>query len=118
MKTLTRLIVTSGLLFAYAASAQQATEQYIPIGQSPGLSDETVIGTITEVDADQHRVTVESDRGRVTVTLTKNTRYYLDSSHIGARNYSGDYEDCEVGRRVEVSADADGNARWIKIATE
>ena len=119
MNMLTRIVLAGGLLFASAAFPQQATEQYIPIGQSPGLSpDETVIGTITAVDEDRHRVTIRSDRGPVAVTMTEKTRYYLDSSHVGTRNYRGSYEDCEVGRRVEARTDAEGNVEWIKIESE
>lgn len=44
-------IVIVALGGAIEASGQQATEMFIPIGQSPGLSSkESVIGTLESVD--------------------------------------------------------------------
>lgn len=104
-----------GLMLAGATLAQQATEQYIPIGESPGLSDGTVTGTISTVYDDDHRMTIRSDSGSVTVRITGKTRFYLDSSHRKRRNYAGTFEDCEVGRRVEIDVGDDGIAAWVKI---
>ena len=106
-----------GLMLASAVLAQQATEQYIPIGESPGLSDDTVTGTISTVYDDDHRMTIRSDAGPVTVRITEKTRFYLDSSREQRRNYAGTFEDCEVGRRVEIDVDDDGIAAWVKIDT-
>lgn len=107
------------LLIAFVAglsSAQQTTERYIPIGESPGVSmSQSVVGTISSVDASSHQMTINSDGSSTTVTLTTKTLYYLDRSHAKRSNGMGGYEDCEIGRMVEVKANEDGAADWVKI---
>ena len=57
-------IVIVALGGAIEASGQQATEMFIPIGQSPGLSNkESVIGTLESVDQGKQMVTISSSSG-------------------------------------------------------
>lgn len=71
MINITRLKVWIALVFASIAlleapviDAQQTTEQYVPIGQSPGVSGKySYIGKIVEVDQVAHTITVQSERG-------------------------------------------------------
>ena len=52
------IVVLGGTL---EASGQQATEMFIPIGQSPGLSNKgNVIGTLESVDPGKQMVTISS----------------------------------------------------------
>ena len=101
-------------------SAQQTTERYIPIGASPGVSGEySYIGEIVAVDMASRTMTVENEDGRHTMRVNDETRIWLDRSQRRRPALEGDYEDCEVGRRVEVMhrPDAPMVAAWIKIET-
>lgn len=99
------------------ASAQQATEVYIPIGESPGVTaNSSVTGEIKSVDYSDHRMTIEGSDGSRIVKITPRTLFYLDRNSDKKQNEAGSFEDCETGRYVEVFVDAEGNARWVKIA--
>jgi hypothetical protein len=115
-------IATMLLLVALAvtsvAHAQQTTEQYIPIGQSPGISGKySYIGDIVSVDLDANTITVRGERGTKTVSVLPTTRIWLDRTKAKSSNVAASYSDCEVGRKVEVmyDLDADEVADWIKI---
>lgn len=117
------VIAVAGLLVT-PARAQKATEMFVPIGQSPGVSGVTsVIGTIVSCDETSGVVTVSDDKGQHTATLTAETKIWLDrnmtkkSAGVGARS------DCQQGRRVEVKYVYEGatrtaRAEWIKIQVE
>jgi hypothetical protein len=104
-----------------AVGAQQATEMFIPIGQSPELSKTaTVIGTIESVAADKRTIVVKSEGGSATVTLTEKTKIFLDRSRRKEPNRYGAFEDLEKGARVEVLYEgrtraAAGPAEWVKV---
>ena len=100
------------------AGAQQATEQYIPIGESPGASETySYIGKIVAVDADDHKITVENEAGRHELQVRAATLIWLDRSKRNRQNTPGTFEDCKVGRSVEVMHlhDDTRTAAWIKI---
>jgi len=112
------LIVAGLLLGLPVSNAQQTTEQFIPIGSSPGISDRySYIGTIVSLDRVAGTMVVESNRGTKTLKVTPATRIWLDRSKSRKTNPAGTYEDCEVGRSVEVMYDHDDEsaAAWIKI---
>lgn len=98
---------------------QKATEIYIPIGKSPGLSGEkTIIGKIVTVDYQDHSVMVQDSSGTYTVKITEDTKIWLDKSSMHKPNETGRMEDCQEGRTVEVKYQAgpqDQKAEWIKI---
>lgn len=104
-----------------AAGIQQATEMFIPIGQSPELSKTaTVVGTIESVDAPKRTIVVESDGGSATATITEKTRIFLDRSRRKEPNRDGAFEDLEEGARVEIlyqgrTRAASGPAEWVKV---
>jgi hypothetical protein len=104
-----------------AVGAQEATEMFIPIGQSPELSKTaTVIGTIESVAADKRTIVVKSEGGSATVTLTEKTKIFLDRSRRKEPNRYGAFEDLEKGARVEVLYEgrtraAAGPAEWVKV---
>jgi len=98
--------------------AQQAAEQFIPIGYSPGVSDKySFIGKIIDVDQETHTIVVDSNRGQRVIKVTHMTRIWLDRSKVKRTNTVGSYSDCEVGRKVEVMQEHDNEsvADWIKI---
>lgn len=101
------------------AHGQKATEQYIPIGQSPGLSGKhTYIGMISDTDPRALTITT-ADRtpGRRTLKITGKTRIWLDRSKLKLTNLSGSFADLQKGRRVEVKyADPERRqAEWVKV---
>lgn len=97
------------------AHGQKATEQFIPIGQSPGLSNKyTYIGVIDAVDARQRTVTV----GGRAVKITGDTRIWLDRSSLKLSNQIGSFADLREGRKTEIKyADAARKqaAEWVKV---
>ena len=125
---MSRVKVVSSVLVLLAAvalrpdglAAQLQTERYIPIGASPGVSGVTsVIGEIEAVDAANLRVTVRSGDGSVTFRLSDETWIWIDRSAQRLTNLRGSYEDCEVGRTVEVKfvdPEARELAEWVKVA--
>lgn len=97
---------------------QEATEQFIPIGYSPGISDKySFIGKIIDVDQEAHTIVVDSNRGERMIRVTPTTRIWLDRSKQKRTNTVGSYSDCQVGREVEVMQEHDNEsvADWIKI---
>lgn len=111
------LVVTLG--GAHAAYGQEATEIYIPIGQSPGLSEKTsLIGTLESVDRGRKTVTVSSASGARTVALTERTSIWLDRSLQKQPNRSGAIADLQQGRKVEIKlrkGEPKPVAEWIKV---
>lgn len=98
------------------SAAQQATEVYIPIGDSPGVSGEkSIIGSIASVEHGEYRMTISTAGERKSVTMTPKTRYYIDKSYEKLRSEVGSYEDCEVGMRVEVYVNDAAEAIWVKV---
>lgn len=101
-----------------AAIAHPATERYIPIGESPGLSRrETYIGRIRSVDESAHQLMVESEQGeRQTIQVTPASDMWIDRSGRGRVNLDATFEDCRPGRRIEARLhEGSLEADWIKI---
>lgn len=98
------------------AHGHQATELYIPIGSSPGISaSRAYIGKISRVDYASSSMDVSGEKGAKSIRVNEQTKYYLDRSQHGKKNEIGDMHDCEVGRRIEVNVADDGTVVWIKI---
>ena len=112
------ILLFSGL---HVARAQQATELFIPIGQSPGLSGKhSLMGTIDAADEQNRTITITAPSGLYTIELTERTRIWLDRSKLKRRNLVGAAEDCKPGRVVEVKFENNersdnGKADWIKV---
>jgi hypothetical protein len=101
------------------ASGQQATEMFIPIGQSPGLSNKgSVIGPLESVDPGKRMVTISSPSGAQTVVITDRTLIWLDRSEQKQPNQNGAINDLQKGRKVEVKirkGEPKAVAEWIKV---
>jgi len=113
-----KALLLFSLLVSPFALSQQTTEQYIPIGKSPGVSDKySYIGVIVSLDREAHTIEVRSNRGARTIRVVAATRLWLDRSKAKRTNQKASYGDCEVGATVEVMYvhDQDGVADWIKI---
>ena len=117
-QSLAILLISTLMLSLTPSFGQQTTEQYIPIGKSPGISSKySYIGSIVSVDEETRTIVVESDRGSKTIQMTPTTRLWLDRSGKRLTNIEASYSDCEVGRKVEVMYDHEDHsvAVWIKI---
>ena len=112
-------IVIVALGSAIEASGQQATEMFIPIGQSPGLSNrESVIGTLESVDQGKQMVTISSSSGAQTVGITDRTMIWLDRSEQKQPNQNGAINDLQKGRKIEIKVrkgEPKVVAEWIKV---
>ena len=112
-------IVVLSLGAALDVSGQQATEMFIPIGQSPGVSNEgSVIGTLESVDQGRRSITIVSLSGAQTVGITDRTMIWLDLSQQKQPNRNGAINDLQQGRKVEVKVHKDEStvvAEWVKI---
>jgi hypothetical protein len=99
-------------------AAQETTEQFIPIGESPGVSgEESIVGEIVAVDNRKQEVLVSSGERRLTFKVERDTRIYLDRSDQRRENTETDFAACRVGRMVEIKPHQDDAtiASWIKI---
>lgn len=108
-----------------AAWGQKASEIYVPIGQSPGLSGKhTLQGRVQSVDVGQRLMTVVDSAGSaVAVRADAKTMLWLDRSKLKLPNRKGDFSDCRKDMTVEVkyrNNDPQAAAvEWIKVqATE
>lgn len=103
--------------FLAPASAQQATERYVPIGRSPGISGiSTVMGTVQSVDPETGHLTLRTGEGPRELEIGDATRIWLDRSALGESNQTASLSACRPGAEVEVKLAADGRrADWIKI---
>jgi hypothetical protein len=101
------------------AYPQKATEQFIPLGQSPGASGKvTWIGEIVGTDIPQRTLTIGEAQGAHTVKITDKTRIFLDRSKLKQTNTTGTLADLQKGRRVEVKYDGPPptpTADWVKV---
>jgi hypothetical protein len=107
-----------------AALAHPATEQYIPIGQSPGAL--TMQGEVSQPVAPAAAngetsvaMTAAGATGDVAYVVGASTRIYLDRSAQGRPNTVGSLADLQPGRAIEVCIpDASSRvADWIKVRT-
>ena len=107
------------LLLTPAAYAQKATEQCIPIGQSPGISGKySYTGKIASVDRENRIIVVKGSEGPRNIKITDSTKIWIDRSRQKKANPSGSFDDMKRGRRVEVNYtdyEAKDEAAWIKI---
>jgi hypothetical protein len=101
------------------AHAQRSTEQFIPIGMSPGVSNKaTSIGLVDTLIMQQRMVAVRDQAVRRTVKITDKTWIWLDRSKLKLPNLRGRLADVQRGRRVEVKyADPETRlvAEWVKV---
>lgn len=116
MKRLTAFMASACMAAAMPASAQQATEIYIPIGKSPGLSPvKTRIGRIQSLAAARAGMTLETESGPTYVAFDPSTKIYVQHADPARVNQLGTYADCQAGLMAEAYVADDGKLRWIKV---
>ncbi len=101
------------------AQAQRASEIFIPIGQSPGLSGKyTEIGKIDAANAQDQTITMTNSSGSSTVEITESTNIWLDRSKLQLTNQKGAFANLQTGQTIEVKYkdnDPGSPVEWIKV---
>lgn len=110
----TGLIITL-LCSISLAHGQQATEIFIPLEQSPGLSSKyTYVGKIDSID--KKRRTIKT--GGHTIKVTGNTKVWLNHTKLKRTNQVGRFADLKQGQRIEIKyldPDRKQVAAWVKV---
>ncbi len=118
-KTILRILLTVSLCLNLAVGqAQQTTEQFIPIGMSPGVSGKSsYLGSITAVDSAAKSFSMQIDGDNKDIGVAATTRIWLDRSKSRKSNLDGGFGALETGSTVEVLMDPGDStkAAWIKI---
>lgn len=123
LKLLTGVVAIAVMLWGGVpySHGQKATEMFIPIGQSPGLSGKvTVIGTIERVNTGDRTIFVSGSSGSWSANITERTHIWLDRSKLRLPNQKGTFADFRKGQLVEVKykgteRKSKGPAEWIKV---
>ncbi len=122
MKSIVRAILVTACVWCgtLCVQGQKATEVFIPIGQSTGLSGKvTLIGKITSVDTQNRTITASDESGTHPVRLTERTRIYVDLSKQRSPNRKGTLADLRTGLLTEIKFEGNdrgkGVAEWIKV---
>lgn len=105
------------------AHGQKATEIFIPVGESPGLSNAvTVIGTIEGIDAPRRTIAITGPSGTWRATITDRCQIWVDRSKLQLSNQMGTFAYLRKGLRVEVKYEdpegrkkGQGPAEWVKV---
>jgi len=101
------------------AYGQKATEIFIPVGKSPGLSGKyTTIGTVDTVNTHNRTIVMHDSAASYNVKITDSTKVWLDQSKLKASNKTGSFADIKKGLLVEVMYKGekhDGAVAWIKV---
>jgi hypothetical protein len=109
------------LLFAAPLSlAQKATEMFVPIGQSSGLSGKhTLQGRVQSVNTAERSLTVAQDTTTLTVKVAVTTPVWIDRSKQQQSNSAGTLADAKPGMLAEVkfikNNRSSGDAEWVKL---
>lgn len=118
-KTILGVLLTVSLCLNFAVGqAQQATEKFIPIGMSPGVSGKSsFLGNITSVNSATKSFSMQIDGDTKVISVAPTTWIWLDRSKNRKPNQDGEYGALETGSTVEVLMDPDDptKAAWIKI---
>ena len=115
LRTMLFMVIFGGSSLTYA---QQTSEQFIPIGMSPGISNKySYIGKITAIEATTKTISMQSDKGPRTITISPITRIWLDRSKNKKSNIVASFDDIKIGRDVEVmhGHENENTAIWVKI---
>ena len=100
--------------------SQKATEMFIPVGQSAGLSGKhTLLARVQAVNPGERSLTLVQDGATQIVRLGARTPVWIDRSKIQQQNSSGTLADVAPGALVEVKFQknnrASGEAEWVKV---
>ncbi len=123
MKHLIALVVTLILGFGISETyAQKATEIFIPVGQSPGVSGSySMIAKIDRVKSEDQTINISNSSGSYTVKIMEQTQIWLDRSKLKMTNKVGSFSDLKSNLTIEVrykDKERKGEVAWVKIQFE
>lgn len=119
-----KLKMKTGLVFflfflTQSVIAQYATEIFIPLGQSPGLSGSlTTMGRVSAVNIQNKSISVSDSDDTHDLKISNNTKIWLDQSKLKLNNKKASIRDIREGMRAEVKYiknEKGGAVEWIKI---
>ncbi|MFZ2653045.1 MAG: hypothetical protein WA210_23410 [Burkholderiaceae bacterium] len=123
--TLARGTLLAALLGAIAPAgfAQKATEMFIPLGQSAGLSGKhTMLARVQSVNQAQRSLTLVQDGSVTTVRLGAQTPVWFDRSKLSQTNSLGTLAEVKPGMAAEIKFQKNnrsgGEAEWVKVQIE
>jgi hypothetical protein len=98
---------------------QKATEIFIPVGQSPGLSGKyTTLGTVNAVNEEEKTIIMSDSVETYTIKISDETMIWLDQSLLKLKNKTGSFESIKEGMLVEVKYlhnKPESAVEWIKV---
>jgi len=107
------------LCSAVPGAAHKATERYIPIGQSPGVSNVlTKVGKIEAVDPVRKSITIATPSGPLVIGIREDSKIWIDRTKLKQSNLEGGFADLKSGNLVEIKfLDPDNKriADWVKV---
>jgi len=123
MKYFIAFIVTVILMFGICeTNAQDATEIFIPVGQSPGVSGiYSIIAKIDDVNTEDNSLNMSNSSSSYTVKIMKQTQIWLDRSKLKVTNKVGSFSDFKSNLTIEVrykDKEHKGKVDWVKIQIE
>jgi hypothetical protein len=123
-RTLSLSLIAAALL-AGVAFAHPATEQFIPIGQSPhAVTMQGKVSAVAEPAAadgvSSIAMTTPAAPEALNYVVNPQTRIYIDRSAHGRASTLGSMADLQPGRDIEVAVSASdtSTALWIKVRAE
>ena len=120
--TIACVLITAPFL-ATMALAQKATEMFVPIGQSSGLSGKhTLQARVQAVNEAERSLTLVQDTTTLTVKLGAHAPVWIDRSKQQQSNSTGTLTDAKPGMLAEVkfvkNSRTSGEAEWVKLQTQ
>ena len=123
MRNLTAIM--AGLILGCCISetyAQKATEIFIPVGRSPGVSGiYSIIGKINDIKTDDNSVNMSNSSGSYTVKIAEKTQIWLDRSKLKLTNKAGSFADLKNKLTIEVrfkDKEHKEEVQWVKVQLE
>lgn len=118
-RTLGIWTILAALCSAALADAHKATERYIPLGQSPGVSHVlTAVGKIEGVDPRRKSITIATSSGILVIGIRQDSKIWVDRSKSKQTSLVGSFADLKSGSAIEVKfADPARKqfADWVKV---
>ena len=123
MKHLIAFVVTLIFLFGISETyAQKATEIFIPVGQSPGVSGiYSIVAKIDVVKSEAKTINMSNSSGSYTVKIMEQTQIWLDRGKLKMANKVGSFSDLKSNLTIEVrykDKEHKGEVIWVKIQLE
>jgi hypothetical protein len=119
MKGIITTLTLLAIAISLSSNANRMTEQFIPIGESPGISyKQTSVGIIDAIDQGNHEISLTDIDGlQKRYKVSDKTWIWLDKSKQGKSNTRGEFGNFKAEQTVEVKPmqGQPEQAEWVKI---